>query len=195
MGLIDRDYMHERHQKTRANSVTRFERRRVHQTRWPMMRIACWTFAFCSLIYLGTKYVVLPAGALSFPISGHVLWYVPQAEGASASLTVTAPDRGDNFYVVRLTEVGTGRIVGIVPLRKGETVKVQVPLGQYEMIFASGSRWYGPEELFGFLGEKKKAVKTFSFYRSGNVTNGHFINLTNTLNGNLQTRSVTPFDK
>ena len=85
--------------------------------------------------------------------------------------------------------------MGVVPLRRGETVKVQVPLGQYEMIFASGSRWYGPEELFGFSGKKKKAVKTFNFYRSGNVISGNAVNLTDRINGNLQTRPVMPFDK
>jgi hypothetical protein len=195
MGLIDRDYMHERHRKTQANSAGRLERHRIHQNKWPMMRIACWTFGVCSLIYLGTKYVILPVGTAPFPVSGQVLWYVPQVTGAGAPFSVTAPDRGDDLYAVRVTEVGTGRIVGLVPLRRGETVKVEVPLGQYEMMFASGSRWYGPEKLFGFSGEKKKAVKTFNFYRSGNVINGNSVNLTNRIDGNLQTRPMMPFDK
>ncbi len=194
MGLIDRDYMHERHRKEGAKPGARFERHKA-QDRWLMIRIACWTFAVFSLIYLGTKYVILPAGAIPFPVSGEALWYVPQVEGAGAPFTVTAPDQGDKFYAVRVTEVGTGRMVGLVPLRRGETVKVQVPLGQYEMIFASGSRWYGPEELFGFSGDKKKAVKTFNFYRSGNVISGNSVNLTDRINGNLQIRSVMPFEK
>ena len=195
MGLMDRDYMHERHRKARATSAGRLERNRVNEDKWPMMRVACWTFGVCSLIYLGTKYVFLPAGAAPFPVSGQVLWYVPQGEGAGAPFSVTAPDRGDAFYAVRVTEVGTGRMVGLVPLRRGETVKVKVPLGQYEMTFASGSRWYGPEELFGFSGEKKKAIKTFNFYRSGTETIGHTLDLTSRIDGNLQTRPMLPFDK
>jgi len=195
MGLIDRDYMHERRRKAGAGSDTRYERPRGHQVKWPAIRIACWTFAVCSLLYVSSKYLIFPAGAIPFPASGQVHWYVPQVDGVGAPFTVTAPDQGDNFYAVRVTDVGTGRMVGVVPLRRGETVKVQVPLGQYEMIFASGSRWYGPEELFGFLGKKKKAVKTFNFYRSGNVINGNAVNLTDRINGNLQTRPVMPFDK
>ena len=74
-------------------------------------------------------------------------------------------------------------------------MKVKVPLGQYEMTFASGSRWYGPEELFGFSGEKKKAIKTFNFYRSGTETIGHTLDLTSRIDGNLQTRPMMPFDK
>ena len=195
MGLIDRDYMHERHRKAGKSSDSRFQRARTHQVKWSMMRITFWTLAVCSLIFLVTKYVILPAGSITFPVSGQVLWFVPQIEGAGAPFTVTAPDRGDKFYAVRVTEVGTMRTVGIVPLRKGETVTVQIPLGQYEMIFASGSLWYGPEKLFGFSGKKKKAVKTFNFYRSGNVINGNSVNLTDRINGNLQTRPVMPFDK
>lgn len=160
-----------------------------------MMRIACWTFGICSLIYLGTKHLILPTGAAPFPVSGQILWFIPPAKGAGAPFSVTAPNRGNAFYVVSVNEVSTGRMVGLVPLRRGETVKVEVPLGQYEMTFASGSHWYGPEKLFGFLGEKKKAVKTFNFYRSGNVISGNSVNLTDRIDGNLQTRAVTPFDR
>lgn len=195
MGLIDRDYMHERHRKAGKSSDSRSHRAAAHKAKWSMMRITFWTLAVCSLIFLATKYAILPVGSLPFPVSGQALWFVPQVEGAGAPFTVTAPDRGDKFYVVQITETGTMRMVGLVPLRSGETVTVQVPLGQYEMIFASGSSWYGPEKLFGFSGKKKKAVKTFNFYRSGNVINGNSVNLTDRINGNLQTRPVTPFDK
>ena len=195
MGLIDRDYMHERNRRPAKAFGTQSQQHRAHQVKRPMLRIALWTLAVCALIFLGIKYAVLPAGSLPFPASGQVLWFVPQADGAAAPFGVTAPDRGDLFYAVRVTEVGTMRMVGVVPLRRGETVTVQVPLGQYEMVFASGSHWHGPEKLFGFSGKKKKAVKTFNFYRLGNVVNGNAVNLNERLNGNLQTRPVLPFEK
>ena len=195
MGLIDRDYMHERHRKAQAKPGVRLERHQVQQDNWPMMRITRWTFAICALIFLCTKYVILPKSAMPFPSPGQIIWYVPQVNEEGAPFSVSAPNQGDALYAVRVAELSTGRVVAIVPLRRGETVKAQVPLGQYEMTFASGSSWYGPERLFGFFGEKKKAVKTFDFYRSGNVTTGISVDLTNRLDGNLQTRPVMPFDK
>ena len=194
MGLSDRDYMHERHRKPRGNSTPRSQPYRTPPDTWPMIRIAWWTICVCSLVYLGTKYLILPVGTMPFPGAGHALWFAAH-DSATAPLTVIAPIRGDSLYAVRVQEFGTGRLIVIIPVRKGETVKVQVPLGQYEMVFASGSRWYGPEKLFGFLGEKKKAVKTFDFYRSGNQTTGHTVDLTNRINGNLPTRVMTPLDK
>ena len=195
MGLLDRDYMHDRHRKERRNSPPPLRPNRAVSVKSSKKRIVWWALLACSLAYLVFKYLVLPAGAVPFPAPSQALWFVPQDMKTGAPLTVTAPSRGDTFYAVRVQELGTGRVIVVIPLRKGETVKVHVPLGQYEMVFASGSYWHGPEKLFGFSGEKKKAVKTFDFYRSGNQTTGHAIDLTNRIDGNLQTREITPFEK
>ncbi len=195
MGLLDRDYMHERHRQARTKVRPFPSRAAASMDKWPMKRVVLWTVNICLLAYLSIKYLILQAGVVPFPNSGEAIWFAPHEVSAVAPLTVKAPSRGDSFYAVRVQESGSGRLIVLIPLRKGETITVQVPLGQYEMTFASGSRWYGPEKLFGFLGEKKKAVKTFDFYRSGSVTTGNTIDLTNRIDGNLPTRALTPFEK
>ena len=196
MGSMDRDYMHDRHRKPQARATGRLVGSAAKKGHWPMLRITYWTLVVCALIYLGTKYLVHhPSESPLFPASGQVFWYVPHETGVGAPLSVTAPVKGNAFYAVSLAEKTTGRLVGLIPLRKGETVEVQVPLGQYEMTFSSGSSWYGPEKQFGFWGDKKKALKTFDFYQSGNQTVGHTVDLTTRLDGNLKTRDVVPFEK
>lgn len=185
MGLMDRDYMHEPRRALPTKPVYR-----------PMTsRIIWWSIGVCALIFIGTKYVLLPAGSMPFPMSGQTLWYVPQKSDQGAPLTISAPSRGAAYYAVRLHEAGSGRLVGLIPLRLGETVKVEVPLGQYEMTFASGTWWYGPDKLFGLTGELKKAIKVFHFYRTNNQIMGHTVDLSNRFDGNLPTRPLTPFDK
>jgi hypothetical protein len=160
-----------------------------------MWTVAWWTFGVCAAIYLCVKLLILPARTVPFPSSGQALWYVQVDQKATAPLNISAPISGDKLYAVRVSAADTGQMVALIPLRRGETVKVGMPFGKYEMVFASGARWYGPEELFGFTGKEQKAVKVFHFYRSGNQTTGHTIDLTNRLNGNLPIREVLPFEK
>lgn len=183
MGLTDRDYMHERHRS--AASVNG----------WSKSRIVWWTIGICAALYLAVKYLVVPAGGLPFPPHGQVMWYVSAPDATGAPLTIKAPARGDQLHAVRINEAGTGRLVGLVPLRVGETVSVSVPLGTYEFVFASGRSWHGPEKLFGFTGKKTKTAEPLHFYRTGSQTMGHTIDLTQRVDGNLPTRPLAPFEK
>lgn len=187
MGLIDRDYMHERHRRTNVQGK--------HTSGWSKRKIAWWTLCTCAWIYLGVKYLVLPASGLPFPPQGQVLWYINPPGAGGATLTIKAPARGGELHAVRINEAGTGRLIGLVPLRVGETLSFSVPLGAYEFVFASGKSWQGPEKLFGFTGKKTKTSEPLHFYRTGNQTIGHTIDLTQRVDGNLPTRPLAPFER
>lgn len=189
MGLMDRDYMHERHRSEGRRAIGDASSNGVT---W---RAVGWTITLCAVVYLVVKYGVLALPAQPFPPSGSVFWYTQINEGQTAPLTIAAPQTGDSFHVVRVDQAGGGPTVALIPVRRGHTVKVDVPLGQYEMIFASGERWLGPEELFGITGEKRKAAKVFHFYRNGNEITGHNIDLTKRVGGNLETRPSTFLDR
>ncbi len=186
MGLIDRDYMHERHRRRHA------QRSSDDRAKW---KIAGWTICSCAAIYLCVKYFVLPASGLPFPPQGQVLWYINPPGSLGATLTIKAPVRGSELHAVRINEAGTGRLIGLVPLRVGETLSLSVPLGAYEFVFASGRSWQGPEKLFGFTGKRTKTAEPLHFYKTGNQTIGHTIDLTQRVDGNLPTRPLAPFEK
>lgn len=189
MGLMDRDYMHERHRAARKGTHRHPKKDGIT---WSAIG---WTMAVCATVFVVVKYGVLAASAQPFPPSGAVLWYVAVNDGQTAPLTITAPPTGDGLHAVRVDLAEGGPTIALIPLRRGERVKVEIPLGRYEMTFASGERWLGPEDLFGMTGEKRKANKIFHFYRSGNQTMGHQIDLTKRLDGNLTTRPSTFLDR
>lgn len=187
MGLLDREYMHERHR--------RGDSRIASKRSWSKSRVVWCTVSVCAALYLAVKYLVLPASVRPFPPHGQVMWYVNTPDATGAPLTIKAPARGDQLHAVRINEAGTGRLIGLVPLRVGQVVSINVPLGAYEFVFASGQSWQGPEKLFGFTGKKTKTAEPLHFYKTGNQTVGHTIDLTQRVDGNLPTRPLAPFER
>jgi hypothetical protein len=194
MGLMDRDYMHERHNRASQSGKGRPSNGvLLHGDGWSR-----WIF-WIVLVGLGFAAVsvggrsMLAPGAEAFPPSGNVFWYVtPQT--LEARFTVAAPSGTRQLYAVRLDDDVTGRPVVLIPLRGGEVQEVNVPLGRYRVTMASGTTWYGPEKLFGFFGEHKKAVDPLHFYRTGSTVIGHRLDLAKRLDGNMPTRAALPFE-
>ncbi len=67
-------------------------------------------------------------------------------------VTVVVPKNGRNTYV-QLRDADTGVIRGDAWIQAGKSVTVKVPEGNYIIQYASGSAWYGQEELFGLSGD------------------------------------------
>jgi hypothetical protein len=66
-----------------------------------------------------------------------------------------------------------------------------VPLGTYELRYASGKRWYGTQCLFGRQTVYSKAEKLFSFHVEDNRVVGYTIELILQAGGNLQTSQIS----
>ena len=97
-------------------------------------------------------------------------------------------------YLVKLVNAYNKSPVMLIFVRSGSTVNVDVPLGTYEVRYASGEKWYGYEYLFGPETACSKADRTFAF----EVENGQYTGFTITLytvpHGNLSTSTIRPTD-
>jgi hypothetical protein len=97
-------------------------------------------------------------------------------------------------YLVKLVDVETRKDAEIIFLRSGESVTVDVPLGKYEVRYASGEKWYGLENYFGPMTDYNKADQLFSFTIIGNQVSGYEITLYKVVNGNLPTIHIRSKD-
>lgn len=96
-------------------------------------------------------------------------------------------------YFVKLVDVGTGKSVVGIYVIGGRALEVKVPLGRYEMRYASGETWYGLKHLFGDdQGQTtySKADDIFDFAVQGNQVSGYTVELIRQTNGNLETRQI-----
>ena len=73
---------------------------------------------------------------------------------------VTNPDLD---YFVKLIDVTTGENAMGIFVRGGSVAEFEVPLGSYEVRYASGLTWYGLGDLFGPETSYAKAAETFAF--------------------------------
>lgn len=99
-----------------------------------------------------------------------------------------------SHYLLKLVDAYTYSPVMTVFVRSGDTVEVEVPLGTYEVRYASGNIWYGYEYLFGPETSYNKADKNFSFEVIGSQIRGFTITLYKVAHGNLQTLPIKPTD-
>ena len=95
-------------------------------------------------------------------------------------------------YLLKLVNAYSGAPIMTVFVRSGATVAIEVPLGTYEVRYASGKTWYGYEYLFGPETLYSKADRTFTFEIFGNQVNGVAITLYRVAHGNLHTSKIEP---
>jgi len=121
-----------------------------------------------------------------FPVTGTAR-YPDGAEGVAPLKIKTSP--GSDYYV-KLVEPPSDRPVMEVFVKGGTTVEVSAPLGSYEMRYATGKTWYGPEHFFGPETSYSKADQLFAFSRDYRGTSGYTVTLYTVQNGNLRTESL-----
>ncbi len=184
MGIYDRDYMQERWRESPKRNL-----RRARNPRRPTVFKFIWFATAVVALYFVAKYALDFRDRLPFPATGSALWYSqPASQQVTGNLTITAPGNKGINYVVLLDDWATGKPVTLIPVRDGEAATTQIPLGRYRVTIAKGNRWLGPSKLFGIGGDVQEAVDPLEFYRSGQQTVGHRINLDTTLRGNMATR-------
>lgn len=111
---------------------------------------------------------------------------------AIAPLTI-ATRTGGGHYFVKLRTVGSGALIAEVFVREGQRASIEVPLGTYELTYATGRTWYGPEAgaLFGPETRYAKADDIFTFRIDGNQIQGYTIELYLQTHGNLETKPMS----
>jgi hypothetical protein len=127
---------------------------------------------------------VLPA----VPVNPGIILKNTEAEFIAPFGIKTSP--GANYFVKLVDVITSKAIVGIYVVG-GSPIEVDVPLGRYEMRYASGQTWYGLEHLFGEgTTTYSKAVEIFEFSIQGNQIAGYTVELIQQLNGNLSTKQI-----
>lgn len=101
---------------------------------------------------------------------------------------------GDANYLVKLVDLRSKRDVMTVFVQAGIRADVKVPLGTYEVRYASGKTWYGYEHLFGPETSYSKAEESFDFRVTGDRVSGFTVTLYKVKEGNLHTSSIRPQD-
>jgi hypothetical protein len=72
----------------------------------------------------------------------------------------------------------------------GHPLEVKIPLGTYEMRYASGNTWYGEKNCFGKETAYAKSDEKFYFTRNGNRVRGYTVKLYKVQNGNMRTYPI-----
>ncbi len=132
------------------------------------------------------KYASLVEYAL--PYSGEVKLY--QNEERVAPLQIKAGAGG--HYLVKLVDYYSQSPVMTVFVKGSSNITVDVPLGNYELRYASGNRWFGYDNLFGPDTSYSKADTNFDFSSDGYQVSGYTITLYRVSDGNMRTSKLRP---
>ena len=95
-----------------------------------------------------------------------------------------------SHYLVKLADAASHAAVMTIFVKGGSTIRVDVPLGTYELKYAAGEQWYGYEQLFGPRTGYSKADTTLIFKRTGNQVSGYSVTLYAVPGGNLSTKRI-----
>jgi hypothetical protein len=102
----------------------------------------------------------------------------------------TIETSGSGYYVVKLKDHISGVDVLCVFIHAGDTVDVDVPLGDFDLFYASGDVWYGLKCLFGDATVCSKSTSLFDFSEIDGYVSGWTVTLYPVYNGNMQTVSI-----
>lgn len=109
-----------------------------------------------------------------------------------APLRIKTSPNGGYHYFVKLVSTTGHQELGSYFIRSGEILEIEVPVGTYEIKYASGKQWYGTGYLFGPETAYSKADSLFAFNFDGYKYNGYTIELIMQRNGNLRTSGIQP---
>lgn len=183
MGLQDRDYWKERARSQEPPP-------RAHVVRTPQrLRWLDWRIWMAWLVILaagvGVARVLLSQrDELPFPATGAARWYVELPDIPMAPLTLNAP-AGRSHYLVRLDDWSSGQALVTVPVRAGESARLEVPLGRYRMTVSKGTGWRGYESSFAHRSRHQQTKHPLEFFHADGRIVGHIVTL-ETLNGAME---------
>jgi hypothetical protein len=136
---------------------------------------------------------LLSAGAFSDALS------LPQTGESTATisngvapLNIKTSRAGGYHYFIKIVNTGTNQELGSYFIRSGSVLDIQVPLGTYEIKYATGKQWYGTADLFGPETSYSKADSLFTFSFDGYQYSGYTVELIMQQNGNLRTYGIQP---
>lgn len=119
------------------------------------------------------------------PPNGTILY----ENGAERVAPLSIETTGTSRYLVKLKDASGSDIFSFF-VWGGHSVEVDVPLGTYTLVYASGETWYGESGLFGEETYCARVKDLFDFYREGDYVNGWTVELYPQTGGNLRTEEI-----
>ena len=107
--------------------------------------------------------------------------------------------KGSDHHLIKLTKPGSTEPVMYLFIRAGQSAEMEVPLGTFEVKWATGKEWYGYKKKFGESTAYGKADKLFNFEQTITQTStgytttmkGREITLYPVTSGNLSTKTIS----
>jgi hypothetical protein len=93
-------------------------------------------------------------------------------------------------YLVKLVDLKTRQLILTVFIRGGDSIEIKVPLGLYALRYASGSTWYGYDELFGTDTSYYQLEQPFDFTENNNQISGYVVVLYEHFQGNMKAAPI-----
>jgi hypothetical protein len=124
--------------------------------------------------------------AQALPPDGEVRMFTTAQRRAPLGLDA-APGQ---HSVVKLVEASTRATVMTIFVRGGTQVRIDVPVGGYEIRFATGSTWYGYDHLFGRETTFHKVDKLFDFRDGESALHGFRVTLYPVPGGQLRISTI-----
>lgn len=126
---------------------------------------------------------------LDLPPNGDETKYHNKSELAPLTV-ITQKDTYNHF--IKVVDWNTSEVIKTIFIRAGKSIETDLPLGTYEIKYASGEKWYGEKYLFGPETIYSKADKKFEFVESLDGYSGYTIELILQSDGNLRTKKIAP---
>jgi hypothetical protein len=127
---------------------------------------------------------------VSMPDSGYI-FYKNNMERLCPLTVIT---QGEDSYYIKLIDTYTQNDVIVFFVGSNVSVDLNVPVGDYEIKYASGVKWYGEQLLFGPNTNYTKIEDVFSFTASDYFTYGWTIELYKQIGGNLESYDINAGD-
>jgi DnaJ-domain-containing protein 1 len=125
------------------------------------------------------------------PQNGDVTRYDSRACVAPLEIVTRGPH---THYFLKICDWHSDAPIATIFIRGGESCETMMPLGTYRIKYATGSKWYGPEYLFGAKTTYQRAEAQFEFKRDARGVTGYTVELFAHVNGNLQSATISPKD-
>lgn len=104
--------------------------------------------------------------------------------------TLEVKTTGEYAHVIKVYDELSNQVIIEFFVRPGATHEVRLPIGNFRIKYASGTKWFGHSNLFGSKTQAAITDKTFSFTENG----GYTIELFKQSNGNLGETSINADD-
>ena len=126
------------------------------------------------------------ARTVPMPYSGSARQYFSGYTPRPIKLTIKTS--GSKNYFIKWSRPNQKDALFDVFIRAGNIEVVKVPVGRFELRWATGENWYGYDKLFGTKTQYSTANKVFNYKNDYTYS----ITLYSVSDGNLSTRRITP---